>query len=541
MKFYEYICSCLNAYGCKQAFGVPGSLIMPVWQNLAGITLTLCSHEQEAGYVASGYAKMSRKLTAVITTGSPGVANSVTGIAGANMDSVPVIYISGKADQNVQNTGTRQEESRTNRMFESTDLMSPITKLSLQITDISTAAEQFRLCCETAVSERAGSVHISIPLNIQLADLPQLTTIKRDSISNTPFPDIPACRKPLIIMGWGCYVTNAEKDVYALAERIHAPVLVTSKAYCCIQQLHPNYLGKLGYGYGPYLESFLKEYSATDVFSFGCSMSRKDLSPSCASILKRASVYIYTCECDDVKTRFDAKLFFEATNLSKMIRNWLQKLPKKVPPDTLYQKINHCKQMQAKYFRSVLEQSDTMALAIDEISKLGKNITITADAGNNLLNTAVLCTPDAIGGIFLNDGIRSMGSGVCETVGMAIANPNRYYVSIIGDGGMLMNGSVLYLAERLHLPVAFVVMNNSSLGRVRIGQTMTHHYIGSDLGNISFSMYARAFGMESFVTDKVDILMHLLNTYVLKKHPVLIELLTDKDEIPLKLKLEGVS
>ena len=82
MKLFEFINKCLNAYGCKKAFGVPGSLVMPIWQGLTDLELSLCGHEQEASYCASGYAKMSLEPVAVITTGSPGVTNCISGIAG---------------------------------------------------------------------------------------------------------------------------------------------------------------------------------------------------------------------------------------------------------------------------------------------------------------------------------------------------------------------------------------------------------------------------------------------------------------------------
>ena len=113
-------------------------------------------------------------------------------------------------------------------------------------------------------------------------------------------------------------------------------------------------------------------------------------------------------------------------------------------------------------------------------------------------------------------------------------------IAAVGDGGMLMNGNVMYLARKLGLPIAFVVMNNRSLGRVRVGQSTMGHFIGSDLGNVDFVLYARAFGLEAFRTEDVNELTLLLSRAAEKKEPILLELLTDKDEVPLKLKLEGV-
>lgn len=514
---------------------------MPIWQNLPDILLTLCSHEQEASYVACGYAKASGELTAVISTASPGVANCVAGIAGANMDSLPIIYISGKMDTTLQDKGIRQEESRTNRNFESTDLMRPITKTTIQITDIANAAEQFLNCCKMACSGRTGSVHVCIPQNIQSMDIPvPKYPITIEQIIHHSEQPIPQIRKPLIIIGWGSYIARAVDLVYSLAQQINAPILVTTKAYCCIMRNHPYFLGKLGYGYNPEIESFLKVYCATEVLAFGCSMSRKDISASCAAVINTAAVHVYTNDADSIKAHFPSAVIHQTGDLCKMLQQWLGNMPKIDENESLKNAISKCKISQNLYFRSQMCDSDTMAVAIDAIGRLGPGITLTADAGNNLLNTATLCAPIDIGGLFLNDGIRSMGSGLCETVGMSIANPSRYYIAVVGDGGMLMNGNVLYLIRKLNLPIAVVVMNNSSLGRVRVGQSTSGLYIGSSLGDVDFLLYAQAFGVKAARTTTVDELIGLLRESSTRKECLLVEYRTSDDEIPQKLKIEGV-
>ena len=98
----------LRRFGVEKVFGVPGSLIMPIWQNIKSAELVLCSHEQEASYIATGFAKISKKPVAVLTTGGPGVTNCVSGIAAANLDSVPVIYISGRVALKSEGRGLRQ-------------------------------------------------------------------------------------------------------------------------------------------------------------------------------------------------------------------------------------------------------------------------------------------------------------------------------------------------------------------------------------------------------------------------------------------------
>ena len=169
MNLYEFIDECLCRVGVENVFGIPGSLIMPIWQNIKNKNIVLCSHEQEASYVAVGYAKMSRKPVCVITTGGPGVTNCISGIASANIDSVPLIYISGRTPVSKNGSGLMQEESRINRMFDSVDLLKSVVKTSVCIENIETAPQIIWETIRSALEGRSGAVHLSIPIDIQNA------------------------------------------------------------------------------------------------------------------------------------------------------------------------------------------------------------------------------------------------------------------------------------------------------------------------------------------------------------------------------------
>ncbi len=222
MKFYEYINNTLKAYGCRKAFGVPGKLVMPIWQNLKDIEIILCSHEQEASYAATGYSKASGELVAVLTTGSPAVTNCATGIASANMDSVPMVYISGRTPVRLNGYGLRQEESNINRAFNSVELLAPLTKDEVEINDISKAAQMFSNACEKATSDRPGCVHLSIDMEVQIQDLPSFKIMSdtgKDKSKRADILDVPDLTKPLIILGWGCWQAKAVKQSPILRKR----------------------------------------------------------------------------------------------------------------------------------------------------------------------------------------------------------------------------------------------------------------------------------------------------------------------------------
>ena len=536
MRFYEYINETLKAYGCRKAFGVPGKLVMPIWQNLDGIEIVLCSHEQEASYAATGYSKASGELVAVVTIGSPGVTNCASGIASANMDSVPMVYISGRTPSRLRGYGLRQEESNINRAFNSVDLLSPLTKKQIEINDISQAAQMFSNACEEAISGRQGCVHVSIDMEIQSQELPLLEKFyAAEKSMDAIVPTFPNVTKPLIILGWGCWQAKATTKVYELAEKIGAPVLVTSKASCCIWGKHPNYLGKLGYGYNAILEGFLQDYSPEQVLVFGSSMGRKDISESCLSILQRAETYLYSIECEDVVSRFSDGHWVQVNDMAEMVDSWL----KETEPsnDILAYDLKSVRQQQKMFYLGNIESKDLMAQAVYELNNLcDDSCVIAADAGNHLIDTAILYEPQQLGGMFLDVGIRSMGSSICSSVGMALASKNKYYVAVTGDGSMLMNGNVMYLAKRYDLPVLFLVINNSSHGRVRVGQMMQKNFISTDLGNIDFTLYGKAYGLDTYKAKSMDEYRNVMERILSERRTSLLELCTDKDEIPPSLK-----
>lgn len=535
MKFYEYINNTLKAYGCHKAFGVPGGQVKPIWQNLKDMEIILCSHEQEASYVATGYSKASKELVAVITIGSPGVTNCASGIASANMDSVPMLYISGQPPAPMKGLGLLQEESNISRSFNSVDLLKPLTKDQIEINDISKAAQMFSEACEKAISGRAGCVHVSIPVDIQSMELPSdEVTSHKNSGKTTTIPDMPKITKPLIIIGWGSWQAGITTEIYELAEKIGAPILVTSKGYCCIWGEHPNYLGKLGYGYNPILEKFLQDYAPEQVLVFGSSMARRNIPESCLKIFERAETSLYSIECDDVMTRSPNGHWIQVDDMALMVKTWLKKIKSS---NTLKYDLESVRQEQRVYASEKIEDKDLMARAILELNTLcDSSCVITADAGNHLLDAAILYEPKQLGGMFLDVGIRAMGSGPCLSTGMALASKDKYQIAVTGDGSMLLNGNVMCTAKRNNLPVLFLVTNNSAHGRVRVGQMEQKNFIGTDLGNIDFQLYGKAFGLETYKASTMEEFQTAMKKILAEKKTAILELFTDKDEIPPSLK-----
>lgn len=538
MKLYEFIDECLYHIGVEKVFGIPGSLIMPVWQNLKHHDIVLCNHEQEASYVAVGYTKMSRKPVCVLTTGGPGVTNCISGIAAANIDSVPLIYISGRTPICKNGFGQRQEESRINRMFDSVDVLKSVTKASVCIDNVETAPQIIWNTIRSAIEDRNGVVHLSIPIDIQTAEV--YTEAVNFSIKKLIDIELSLkiSKRPLFILGWGCWMADSYNEVYALSEKVNAPVLVSSKAYCCIKKEHKMFLGELGYGYNAVLDEFIKSYHPDSIISFGSSLGDKDISHSVIySLTQSIPTYIISNDVSSFSHKSQSYSTIETFDMKRSLYKFLKSVPSRNDEDNLTFDIRLAKKCAFDFWKQKIEPSDFMARCIEIINqKIDDRCTITADAGNHLANAGALIVPSEPQQMFLDVGLRAMGTGICTAVGMAIANRRRKYIAITGDGCMLMNGNVMHLAYKLNLPVLFIVFNNHSLGRVRVGQSLTENYLETDIHNVDFLAYARSFGLKSYRFDSPETFYSEFSKIPCSDLPALIEIITDKDEIPVSVK-----
>lgn len=535
MRVYEYVDHCLIALGITKVFGVPGHSIMPLWQNISP-EIVLCAHEQEASYAAVGYAKMSRKPAVVLTSGGPGVLNSVSGIAAANIDSVPLIVISGRNELAKDGCGVLQEESQFDRRFESRSLLSGITKYTALVTGKHDAEETITRAFSEAVAPRMGCVHLSIPVDVQNIEICARPSMIKENALQKQTGSIPAIgKRPLLAMGWGCWMSGSVSLVYELAHALGAPVLVTSKAYCCIDLSSPFYLGKLGYAYNERLTQFIRQYGPDQIIAFGSSLGSKDYPRELLDVLHDASVVCVGQDLSDVSRRVPNATLVETCDLSKTIRQFLDSALRRGGCACGVSDIENARRAAEAYWEERILSGDVMAQVCHALNRI-ENTVVTADAGNHLLDVAALYNPSRVGGLFLDVGIRSMGTGICFCAGMAEANPDLRYVAVTGDGCMLMNGNVMHLVASRRLPVAFLVFDNSSLGRVRVGQSVTGVYRSTDIEGVDFLEYGRSFGLIGYSYNDVDAFLGEFPDIVHAGHPAIAVLKVPKDEVPVVLK-----
>jgi len=543
MKLYEFLNNCIASLGGKKAFGVPGSYIMPIWQNLGGVDIVTCTSEGDAAYIATGYARATRSLSVLLTTAGPGLTNALSGIASAYRDSLPLVIISGTVSTKDKNKGAFQEEGEYNRAFESTQITQGVTKKSVLINSPHNAAQIIHDAFHTAITDRWGSVHLSIPVDLQCAEIDTKNIQrfsaycgKRKKINfEQTYQDV-SQHKALIIAGWGNYLANSVEAVMKIAEKLSAPIVNTMKAKSCFNSDYPFLLGTLGLSTSKEVIDFLTYYAPRVVLVFGSSLGMKDIA-NIASILEKTKIYIFDIE-DNACEHLRIERKYISNNYESLLASFECGLKSSVMNAGIKKQIKAVKLNEKKSWESKIGVDDLMAKTIRYIDKkVGGNVVVFPDAGNHFLNSLTFFNPKSFSAFFVDAGLAAMGNGICSAIGHAFANPDVRHVCITGDGCCLMNGNSMYVASQYNLNILFVAYNNNSHGRVRVWQKQYDKInYTTDISLKSLQRYSSSLNVYSKAVYLESEFVAAFDDFIKRNDTNLIEVFTPSDETPIILK-----
>src|SRR5258706_4736412 len=234
-------------------FGIPGGANLPIFDALYGakIRLVLTRHEQGATHMADGYSRSTGRVGVCIATSGPGATNLVTGLATANMDSIPVVAITGQVATHLIGNDAFQEA-------DATGVMRPVTKHNFMVKDVRDLARIFREAFHIARTGRPGPVHIDIPVDVQRAKTefiwPKSVNLRSYKPKIVGHPKqieraaelINKAEKPLLYVGGGAILSGAHQELLELSEKADIPVVHTLMANGAFPFVHSNYVGVLG-------------------------------------------------------------------------------------------------------------------------------------------------------------------------------------------------------------------------------------------------------------------------------------------------------
>ena len=503
----EAVVRCLIAEGVDIVYGYPGGAIMPVYDEFykyqSEIYHVLTRHEQGATHAAQGYARISGKVGVAIATSGPGATNLITGIADAQIDSTPMVCITGQVPSNLLGSDAFQE----------TDIVgisTPTTKWNHQITRAEEIPEIIAKAFYIARSGRPGPVLIDITKDAQF-EFFDFTYKKCDGVrSYEPVPKVQinklekaaalinSSKKPLIVWGQGVLLANAEKEFKLFIEKTGIPAAWTIMGVSAIDTDHPLNVGMVGMhgNYGPNILTNKCDL----LIAIGMRFDDR-VTGNLSQYAKQARIIHFEIDPSEVNknVKTNVAILGDAKDSLKQIipllnknkhTNWLKEFHK-------LNKIEFDKVIKNDLFPQ--KKGLTMGEVIKEINNQSDGkAAIVSDVGQHQMIACRYAKFTKSRGNITSGGLGTMGFALPAAIGAKMASPNREVVAVIGDGGYQMTIQELGTIFQTKTPVKIVVLNNDFLGMVRQWQQLffDKRYASTEMVNPDFVIIAKGYGIE---------------------------------------------
>ena len=471
----------LEYQGVKTIFGYPGGSIMPVFDALydhrKNLNHILVRHEQGATHAAQGFARVSGEVGVCLVTSGPGATNTITGIADAMIDSTPIVVIAGQVATGFLGTDAFQE-------VDLVGITQPITKWSYQIRRAEDVAWAVARAFYIARSGRPGPVVLDFAKNAQV-DKTEYTPTKVDYVrSYLPVPEmeseaireaaelINSAERPLVLVGQGVELGNAQKELRAFIEKADMPAGCTLLGLSALPTEHPLNKGMLGMhgNLGPNINTNKCDVLIAVGMRFDDRVTGK-LS-TYANQAKIIHFDIDPAEIDknvktDVAVLGDCKETLAAvTALLKPAKHteWLDSFRP-------YEEVEEEKVIRPELHRTGNPLS--MGEVVRAVSEATRHeAVLVTDVGQNQMMSARYFKYSKERSIVTSGGLGTMGFGLPAAIGATFGRPDRTVCVFMGDGGLQMNLQELGTVMEQKAPVKMILLNNNFLGNVRQWQAM---------------------------------------------------------------------
>lgn len=499
MKLSDYVLEFLSNYGVRHVFLLTGGGAMHLNDSLGGrpeITYTCNLHEQACAIGAEAYAKYGNQLGVTMVTVGPGATNTVTGVAGAWMDSTPVLFLSGqvkradlKGDTGVRNRGVQEVDIVT--------IVSSITKYAVSITDPTSVRFHLEKAVDLATSGRPGPVWIDIPLDVQASQI-DVNALK--GFTPDPAPVVPAAtslseqvahvirllntsERPFLLFGNGIRIAGAQPALLELIERLQLPFGLTWPAMDFVPDTHPLLVGRPG-PMAPRGANFALQ-NCDFLLTVG---ARMDLVMTAfapdrlARGARRAMVDIDEAEVRKMNRFLDVPVCADAGDFLRELLVQFSAIESKNRAPWL----QRCAEWKCKYpivtqpHREREELVSMFAFTETLCEELAEGDLIVPASSGNAIETLLLAFKvKKDQRIFITTALGPMGFGLPASIGGCIAHDRRRTICVDGDGGVQMNIQELETVARLQLPIKIFVINNNGYGSIIASQKL---YFGRLVG-----------------------------------------------------------
>ena len=540
----QILLECLQLEGVDTIFGYPGGTVINIYDDLmdSPIRHILTRHEQAAVHAADGYARATGKVGVAIATSGPGATNTITGIATAYMDSIPLVVITGQVPTPLIG----------NDAFQEADIIGitrPITKHNYLVKDVKDLARIVKQAFYIARTGRPGPVLIDLPKDVQIAstrfEYPETVEMRgyKPTYSGNmrqvekAVKLILAARKPVIYVGGGATLSDASAELRQFAEAVQAPVTTTLMGMSTFPKRHPLSLGMLGM-HGTYYANMAVTNSDLLIaigarfddrvtgkiatFAPHAKIIHVDIDPT--SIKKNVRVDLpIVGDLKDVLRKLVTKLGSQAEEVNRLVEAtvpwreeidvWKKQHPMGYKPSD----------------REIKPQ-----FVIEKIRELSADdAIITTEVGQHQMWTAQFFDFSQPRTFLSSGGLGTMGFGLPAALGAQAAFPGRQVIDISGDGSFQMNSQELATLVQYRLPVKIVILNNNFLGMVRQWQQLffSRRYSQTCMElPIDFVKLAEAYGATGLRATKPEEVEEVIRKAMETPGPVIMEFKISREE-----------
>ncbi|MGL3000530.1 biosynthetic-type acetolactate synthase large subunit [Flavobacterium sp. RSSB_23] len=536
----EAIIRCLLEEGVDIVYGYPGGAIMPVYDELYKfqdkLHHVLVRHEQGATHAAQGYARATGKVGVAIATSGPGATNLVTGIADAQIDSTPMVCITGQVGKHLLGSDAFQE----------TDIIgisTPVTKWNYQVTEASEIPEIIAKAFYIARSGRPGPVLVDITKNAQFDELDFSYTKCKGVRSYFPKPVldhqkvaeaaalINGAKKPYIVFGQGVILGQAEELLKAVIEKTGIPAAWTILGLSALPSDHPLNVGMLGMhgNYGPNILT-----NECDVLiAIGMRFDDR-VTGNLATYAKQAKVIHFEIDPAEV----DKNVKTDVAVLGDVKESLAALLPL-VEAKSHEAWHNEFKEKYKIELESVINdelnpkgEGISMGETIEMINKHSNGDAImVSDVGQHQMFTCRYSKFNQSKSNITSGGLGTMGFALPAAIGAKMGQPDREVVAIIGDGGFQMTIQELGTIFQTRVPVKIVVLNNEFLGMVRQWQQLffDKRYASTEMINPNFIAIAEGYYIKAKKVTKREDLDAAVAEMLASKEAYFLEVMVEKE------------
>ncbi len=522
-------------------FGYPGGVVLDIFHHLFDSSIRLISvrHEQGGVHAADGYARATGRPGVALVTSGPGATNTVTGIATAYMDSIPLVVLTGQVPTALLGNDAFQEADIVG-------ITRPCTKHNYLVSDVKKLAQTIKDAFYIATTGRPGPVLIDLPKDVLQAKIEPRYPDKPHVPSYHPtykgHPQqikraaemIAAAKRPVIFIGGGVIASDASKEVFKLATKTHMPVTSSLMGLGGFPGDHPLFLGMVGM-HGTYRANMAISHTdlivalgvrfddrvtgKLDEFAPEAKILQVDIDPTSISKSVRAHLPVVGDVKNVMKNLLPSiggmkvKWKTKHGDWLKQIAEWLATYP-----------------LDYKQGKRVIKPQ----FVVEKINELaGDDAIICTEVGQNQMWAAQYYKYRKPRSLLTSGGLGTMGYGFPAAIGAQVAFPDRLVIDIAGDGSIQMNIQEMMTAVQYRLPVKIAILNNQFLGMVRQWQQLFYdkRYAGTCLScSPDFVRLAESYGAVGLRATKPEEVVPTLKKAFSLPHPVLMDFHVAREE-----------